>query len=478
MERVYNESTICARATAPGNGAIAIVRLSGPRSQEILNTLFRSPSGEPFKVLEERRSYFGLIMRGREVIDEVLAISFISPRSYTGENMVEIYCHASEYVVGEIMHLLIDAGARSAQGGEFTKRAFLNGKLDLSQAEAVADLIASQTKAAHDTAVAQMRGGYSEQMRQMREELIRMVSLMELELDFSEEEVEFADRTELAELLHRIMTHIRSLVDSFALGNVIKNGIPVAIVGATNTGKSTLLNRLLKEERAIVSDIAGTTRDTIEETLNMGDVTFRFIDTAGIRNTQETIEIIGIERTYTTISKASIVCVVLDAARPENYSTTLQTVDTRLSSGQELLVILNKTDILPKGTASVDKETAAIKEILDRCRNIDKEGCKIIPISAKEGNGVENLCQELLSTRHAHPVESDAITVTNMRHYEALKTALDTLVRVEEGLNSHISTEFLSQDIRDALYHIGTITGEVTSDTILRNIFKNFCIGK
>lgn len=537
----YGRDTICAPASAPGKGAIAVIRMSGPESAGIASGIFIPASSPdiPLKDRKERMLHFGKIMDGDKVIDEVTAVIFKAPRSYTGEDCAEIYCHGSPVIVADIIRLLIDNGAVQAEPGEFTKRAFLNGKMDLAQAEAVADVIASETRSARDVAIKQLRGGYSGLLGRMREEMLEIVTLMELELDFSEEDVEFAERKKVLELTDNVMEHIRNLKDSFSLGNAIKDGIPTAIAGAVNTGKSTLLNALLNEDRAIVSDIEGTTRDTIEDTININGSTFRFIDTAGIRNTSETIEMIGIERTWKTISRASIILMVLDATRPEYIGEALASLAPRISASQELYIILNKTDIVGTGTsgscsgphtalrseaaleckvADVAPEYRSQEAILpsvqpaqdnnglhaspasvkssDTNENAGNETDRIIqtigneakrnglspaaviPVSAKKHIGIENIKAALSGSAHAASTSSDEVMVTNMRHYQALGDALEALERVRDGLTRGISTEFTAQDLREALYHIGTITGHITSDEILQNVFRNFCIGK
>lgn len=537
----YGRDTICAPASAPGKGAIAVIRMSGPESAGIASGIFIPASSPdiPLKDRKERTLHFGKIVDGDKVIDEVTAVIFKAPRSYTGEDCAEIYCHGSPVIVADIIRLLIDNGAVQAEPGEFTKRAFLNGKMDLAQAEAVADVIASETRSARDVAIKQLRGGYSGLLGRMREEMLEIVTLMELELDFSEEDVEFAERKRVLELTDNVMEHIRNLKDSFSLGNAIKNGIPTAIAGAVNTGKSTLLNALLNEDRAIVSDIEGTTRDTIEDTININGSTFRFIDTAGIRNTSETIEIIGIERTWKTISRASIILMVLDATRPEYIGEALASLAPRISASQELYIILNKTDIVGTGTsgscsgphtalrseaaleckvADVAPEYRSQEAVLpstqpaqdnnglhaspasvkgsDTNENAGNETDRIIqtigneakrnglspaaviPVSAKKHIGIENIKAALSGSAHAASTSSDEVMVTNMRHYQALGDALEALERVRDGLTRGISTEFTAQDLREALYHIGTITGHITSDEILQNVFRNFCIGK
>ncbi|MBR2297283.1 MAG: tRNA uridine-5-carboxymethylaminomethyl(34) synthesis GTPase MnmE [Bacteroidales bacterium] len=480
MGNYYDESTICAQASGSGAGAVTVLRLSGPRSIEILDGVF-TPAGK--KTLRESENYkmrFGVIRRGEEVIDEVMAVVFRAPHSYTGEESAEIYCHGSEYIAQEILKLLMERGARLAEGGEFTKRAFLNGKLDLAQAEAVADLIASQTKAAHDVAMAQMKGGFSQELSKMRGDLVEIVSLMELELDFSEEDVEFADRVRLKELLEAVCAHLDKLIESFALGNVIKNGVPVAIVGATNTGKSTLLNALLGEEKAIVSDIAGTTRDVIEDTININGVTFRFIDTAGIRNTTETIEMIGIERTWWKMAQASVVMLMLDAQRPDTFEQNIANLSERVSAAvaengieKQVVVLLNKADLV-----SDEERDGYLSQIAEYGRKYDLSPARIFPISAKVRLGVDEVVSYLALSRKSMKTDQNSTLVTNLRHLEALRSAREALTRVWDGLSDSIPTDLVAQDIREAIYHIGTITGEVSTDEVLGVIFGRFCIGK
>lgn len=480
MGNYYDESTICAQASGSGAGAVTVLRLSGPRSIEILDQVFTPAGKKPLRESENYKMRFGVIRRGEEVIDEVMAVVFRAPHSYTGEESAEIYCHGSEYIAQEILKLLMEKGARLAEGGEFTKRAFLNGKLDLAQAEAVADLIASQTKAAHDVAMAQMKGGFSQELSKMRGDLVEIVSLMELELDFSEEDVEFADRVRLKELLEAVCAHLDKLIESFALGNVIKNGVPVAIVGATNTGKSTLLNALLGEEKAIVSDIAGTTRDVIEDTININGVTFRFIDTAGIRNTTETIEMIGIERTWWKMAQASVVMLMLDSQRPETFEQNIANLSERVSAAvdengieKQVVVLLNKADLVSDGERDL-----YLSQIAEYGRKYDLSPARIFPISAKVRLGVDEVVNYLALSRKSMKTDRNSTLVTNLRHLEALRSAREALSRVWEGLSDAIPTDLVAQDIREAIYHIGTITGEVSTDEVLGVIFGRFCIGK
>ena len=463
---------ICALATPAGQGAIAVIRLSGEDTPQIVGKIFTAAGGKeplPYKM------QFGAVKDGDRLIDECLVVTFKGPHSYTGENSAEIYCHGSQYIVQEIIKLLLANGVKMAEPGEFSKRAFLNGKLDLAQAEAVADLIASETEGAHRIALQQMKGGFSSELKIMREDLLNLVSLMELELDFSEEDVEFADRTQLTQLLSAVSSRITQLIESFSLGNVIKNGVPVAIVGATNTGKSTLLNTLVGEERAIVSNIHGTTRDVIEDTMNLGGITFRFIDTAGIRETKETIEIIGIERTYQKLKSAQVVILVLDASRPENFKHSLVNLVGKISSRQQLIVVLNKMD----ETSEIGVE-AQIDKIKDLCVEHNLSPIAVVPISAKKGENIDDLQDVLVSSQNSW--QSSASTggtlVSNIRHYQALMDAQIALDRVEDGLASGLPTDLVAQDIREALYHLGSIVGEINTEEILGNIFGRFCIGK
>lgn len=592
------DDTICAPATIPGTGAITIIRVSGPKALEIADKVVScrqgasaaGPAGDTAGdtagntagnrtcssgTIASAPGYtirFGTIYdEKKKPLDDVLVSIFRAPHSYTGEDSAEISCHASKYIADTIMQMLIAAGARTAEPGEFTRRAFVNGKMDLAQAEAVADLIASQNAAAHRVAVNQLKGGFSRELKKMRDKMLHIVSLMELELDFSDEDVQFADRDELDSLLKSTIRHISTLLESFRLGNVIKNGVPVAIVGATNTGKSTLLNALLGEERAIVSDIHGTTRDTVEETMNIGGVLFRFIDTAGIRDTDETIERIGIERSWKKFHEASVILAMIDVTRPKaevaaSVNSILDQVDLQ---NQHLIFILNKCDLI-EGTAAErsgapDKSNAAdgsnaakmsiaanigkaamthgqinspdaegseadsgygvefghgltdnknvniknyIVSLIEehhirvygrfpwdsddashsgrpvvgrkgrQCDAASGNNAEIISISAKTGEGLDMLKSALAFSRRDLLADSDTTLITNARHYEALSSARDALVRVRKGLSDALPSDLLSQDIREALYHIGTIVGEISTDEVLGNIFRNFCIGK
>ena len=484
---IKNEDTICAPATVPGTGAISVIRVSGPEALQIADKIINCKKG----TISESAGYtikFGTVLdTAGTLIDEVLVSIFRAPYSYTGENSVEISCHASSFIVSSLMNLLYSAGARAADPGEFTQRAFLNGKMDLAQAEAVADVIASQNAAAHRIAFKQMKGGFSSELRDMRSELLELVSLMELELDFSEEEVEFADRTRLDNLLEQLIAHISRLIDSFKLGNAIKNGVPVAIAGATNTGKSTLLNALLGEDRAIVSDVHGTTRDTIEETLNIDGVLFRFIDTAGLRETDEIVEKIGIERTFKKISEASVVLGMIDLTR--DFETTCETISEIIDKvdfdSQKLIFLLNKTDIceVNKNVNILNFIVSSLnfKDISSNFAEISTDNnsdVQIIGISAKTGSGIEILRTILASSQRDLLADSDTTLVTNQRHVQALSDARTSLLRVREGLSFGLPTDLAAQDIREAIYHLGSIVGEISTDEVLGNIFRNFCIGK
>lgn len=555
----FTGGTICAPATIPGTGAISIIRVSGKESLAIADKVIDT-KGVPIAETEGYRLRYGTVFEADgSVLDNVIVSVFRAPHSYTGENSVEISCHASRFIVNKILELLVNAGARIAAPGEFTRRAFVNGKMDLAQAEAVADVIASQSAASHRVAMNQLKGGFSSELKVLREKLLTMTSLLELELDFSEEDVEFASRKELGQLVDDSLTHIRRLTASFSRGNAIKNGVPVAIVGATNTGKSTLLNALLGEERAIVSDIAGTTRDTIEETLNIDGILFRFIDTAGIRETDETIEKIGIDRTFKKLGEAAVVLGMTDLSRGE--AAVLEDADFILSKVNEMggvknvglaidgaetggaplagtdgaslagtggaslaetggtppaetggasqhghgagqkrkvVILVNKCDVagdfyrddngtgdgsgndLGKNMAEIggNKNVSHDNNIVSLIEN-KYDNCKVIPISAKTGKGLSTLTKTLGEIGSEITGSTDETLVTNVRHYEALVRAASALERVRAGL--HIATlppDLIAQDLREALYHLGEIVGEISTDETLGNIFRNFCIGK
>ena len=441
--------TICALATAPG-GAIGIIRISGPQALEILSRVFRGKGDA--QMFQANTIHYGHIVAGTEMIDEVMVSVFKAPHSYTGEDAVEISCHGSRYILNKVLALLIENGCRQAGPGEFTQRAFLNGKMDLSQAEAVADLIASTNKATHQMAMSQLRGHFSSQLAQLREQLLKLTSLLELELDFSDhEDLEFADRSELLELTKTIDLHITKLAKSFETGQALKQGIPVAIVGKTNVGKSTLLNRLLKDDRAIVSDIHGTTRDTIEDTIDINGITFRFIDTAGIRQTSDEVERIGISRTYAAIEKARIVLWLIDA---EPTKEELQEIQERCAD-KSLIIIRNKSDINPS----------------------NKDG--VIAISAKYDTDLSNIETAIYQAANIPTIQENDVIITNARHYDALTRAHAHLQRVLDGMAQNISGDLLSEDLRLTLDTLAEITGgQITPNEVLGNIFKNFCVGK
>lgn len=464
------EETICAIATGRG-GALGIIRVSGPNA--IINTdkIF-IPADKTHKLLSERKAYtisYGHITnKDGEIIDEVLVSLFRAPHSYTGENCTEISCHGSEYILKQIMQMLIDNGCRAANPGEFTQRAFLNGKMDLSQAEAVVDLIASSSKATHRIAMNQMRGNFSHELKTLRDKLLHLTSLIELELDFSDhEDLEFADRKELKETSLQISTVISKLINSFSLGNAIKNGIPVAIIGETNAGKSTLLNTLSGDDRAIVSDIDGTTRDVIEDTININGTTFRFIDTAGIRETHDTIEAMGIERSFKALNKAEIVILMYDLQRKDNFLDFYEKIHQHLINKQVILA-MNKCDIVPESDIK-------IPEIIKISSNIHWH---TITISAKSGTNIEQLRNMLSELSCIPETSNNDIIITNVRHYEALTKALNAINHVEYGLTTSLTGDLIAQDLRECLFHLNDILGEVTTDEILHNIFKHFCVGK
>ena len=484
---IKNEDTICAPATVPGTGAISVIRISGPEALTIADKVISCRKGTIAEAPGYTIKFGNIYDASGALLDEVLVSIFRAPLSYTGENSVEISCHASSYIVSSVMDLLYAAGCRAAEPGEFTQRAFLNGKMDLAQAEAVADVIASQNAAAHRIAFKQMKGGFSSELKGMRSELLELVSLMELELDFSEEEVEFADRTRLKELLTELIAHTTKLIDSFKLGNAIKNGVPVAIAGATNTGKSTLLNALLGEDRAIVSDVHGTTRDTVEETLNIDGVLFRFIDTAGLRETEEIVEKIGIERTFKKISEASIVLGMIDLTR--DFESTCETIREIIEkvdfSSQKLVFLLNKTDIceVNKNVSTINYIVSLLdnKGITSNVINSVSEAAydaPIIPISAKTGAGIDVLRSVLAASQRDLLADSDTTLVTNQRHVQALADARTSLLRAQEGLALNIPTELISQDIRECIYALSSISEGISTQDVLINIFSQFCIGK
>jgi len=461
--------TICAPATS-GGGAIAIIRISGPDSIAICEKLF-FPSDEKirFTDLPGYSVVYGDIKSGDEIIDDVLITVFRAPHSYTGENSAEISCHASPYIQRRILELLVLNGAVPAFPGEFTQRAFLNGKMDLSQAEAVADVIASSARSSHRIAVNQMRGGFSAEIKKLRSELLHFASLIELELDFGEEDVEFADRKELKAIVIRVKSLADSLASSFRIGNVIKNGIPVAIIGKPNSGKSTLLNALLMEEKAIVSEIPGTTRDIIEDTLIIDGIEYRFIDTAGLHETSDIIENLGIKKTYEKIEEASVILLVDEVDdSPKLINKRAEAIREMIkASGKKLIILINKTDL------STPEKT---KDLTKRIK-LDKND-EVLIISALKKTGLDNLRLKLSEAVEKERLNSDSIIITNLRHYEALLHVSESLGRVITGLEESIPEDLIAIDIRQAIHYLGEITGEITSDEILENIFKNFCIGK
>lgn len=456
MNAISREETICALSTPQGVGGIAVVRVSGSQAWVIVSKLF----SKPLQPEQKRKALFGCVYDGKEILDEVVVTLFQGPHSFTGEDVVEIACHGSRYVQQRILQLLQENGCRMATAGEYTMRAYLNGRMDLSRAEAVGDVIASESAAAHKQAVHQMRGGFSKEIESLRERLIHFASLLELELDFSEEDVEFADRTQLLNLLNEILKVVVQLRDSFQLGNAIKNGVPVAIVGAPNAGKSTLLNALLNEERAIVSDIAGTTRDTVEEVLNVEGIQFRFIDTAGIRETTDTIEQLGIARSMDKVSHAQLVLLLVDVVNTSQaeIEEMLESIRSHARAEAKVLVVFNKIDSNPNFELNV-------------------EGADTLRISAKEGSGISELRSWLVESFAPLLNESDTV-VTNARHFESLRLAALSLEEVLNGMNLGVPSDLLTVDIRKTLYHLSEITGNISADDILHSIFGKFCIGK
>ena len=465
---MIQNDTIIALATPSGAGAIAVIRISGREAISLVGPFFKSVRGKELIKQKSHTIHLGHIIEDTKILDEVLVSLFKGPHSYTGEDVVEISCHGSPYIQQQIIQLFLRNGCRTAQAGEFTLRAFLNGKMDLSQAEAVADLIASENETSHQIAMQQMRGGFSHEIQRLREQLLNFASLIELELDFSEEDVEFADRSQFNELLLRIQEVLKRLIDSFAVGNVIKNGIPIAIVGEPNVGKSTLLNALLNEERAIVSDIAGTTRDTIEDEISIGGIGFRFIDTAGIRDTKDVVESIGIKKTFEKIEQAQVVVLLVDGWEMASDSDKLEIGLTELQKikstypEKPILVVANKIDKL---------EQSGIELLQSKIPDL-------YLLSAKKRTGIEDLKSHLLHYVNTGALRNSETIVTNTRHYNALLKALEEIERVQFGMKADTPSDLLAIDIREALYHLGEITGQVTNDELLGNIFANFCIGK
>lgn len=456
--------TIVALATPSGAGAVAIVRVSGPNAIEFVADVFQSIKNKDLRKQKTHTLHLGFIKDGDKIIDQVLVSLFKGTNSYTGEPTVEISCHGSTFIQQQIIQLLLRKGCRMASAGEFTMRSFLNGKMDLSQAEAVADLIASDNEAAHQLAMQQMRGGFSNEIAKLREELLNFASLIELELDFSEEDVEFADRSAFRDLVNRIQFVLKRLIDSFAVGNVIKNGIPVAIVGEPNVGKSTLLNALLNEERAIVSDIAGTTRDTIEDELVINGIGFRFIDTAGIRDTIDVVESIGIQKTFEKMEQAQVVLFLVEGSNINDIERLKREIEEIKNKYPQktLLVLINKKDLLSENEIS----------------NLESQISNLLLISAKNKEGIDELKDQLMSLVNTGALRNNETIVTNTRHYDSLIKALEEIQKVQYGLDANISADLMAIDIRQALYYFGEITGQVTNDELLGNIFANFCIGK
>ena len=466
---IQSSETICALSTPSGSGAIGVIRLSGNKAISIADSIFEG------KNLHEQKGqtlHFGKIVNEGEVIDEVLISLFKGPNSYTGEDAIEISCHGSSYILSEVLGLLLQKGASLAKPGEFTMRSFMNGKMDLAQAEAVGDLIASESKAAHSVALNQMRGGFSKKIAELRHELIQFTALIELELDFAEEDVEFADRTDLKELVNNLGQMIDGLLSSFSTGNVMKNGIPVAIVGQPNVGKSTLLNALLNEDKAIVSEIAGTTRDSIEDEVKIGGIAFRFIDTAGIRETEDVVENIGIQRTFQMVEKANVILYLVDVVSDtkEEIHRVIQDIQSKIEGRKKQLIVLaNKAD-----KAEID-----LNEIPEEYSSKFPAGIEPIYLSAMKKLQIEKLTQTLGTIAKSTLQNGSDVVVSNLRHYEALKSAGEALERVQNGLDTNITGDFLAMDIRQALHYLGEITGTIEIDRdILGTIFSQFCIGK
>jgi tRNA modification GTPase len=461
MNSVTNDPII-ALATSSGVGAIALIRISGEKAIEIVNQHFQSKFGKKdLTKVKTHTIHLGNIVDNTHIIDEVLVSVFKNPHSYTGENVVEISCHGSVYIQQEILQLFIKNGVRNANPGEFTLRAFLNGKMDLSQAEAVADLIESNSAASHQVALQQMRGGFSSEIQTLRQQLLNFASLIELELDFAEEDVEFADRAEFNKLINQISDVLKRLIDSFALGNVLKNGIPVAIVGEPNVGKSTLLNALLNEEKAIVSHIAGTTRDAIEDELIIDGVAYRFIDTAGIRTTEDFVESIGIQKTFENIDKAQLVLHLVDAASIDKLQASISDLKDKYPT-KNMLTIVNKSDLLTPAQILILKSQYS----------------NLIVLSAKHRTGIHELTTTLTQLANKGALSNNETIVSNSRHFEALNNAYNAIKEIQKGIHNSISTDLFAIDIRQALFFLGEITGEVTTEDLLGNIFANFCIGK
>ncbi|MFW5850950.1 MAG: tRNA uridine-5-carboxymethylaminomethyl(34) synthesis GTPase MnmE [Bacteroidota bacterium] len=463
--------TICALATAPGKGAISIIRVSGSDTFKIVSSFFLPVSHNANWSAEGHTLQYGHISHNDELIDDVLVSVFRAPKSYTGEDSVEINCHASVYIQNQILQLLIQKGARLANPGEYTMRAYLNGKLDLSQAEAVADLLASSTEAAHKVAISQMKGGYSLELHDLREKLLHFLSMLELELDFSEEEVEFADREQLQTLVDDVQHRIEKLLQSFSLGNAIKVGVPVCIVGEPNVGKSTLMNAILNEDKAIVSDVPGTTRDTIEDVIAIQGVSFRFFDTAGIRNTSDKVEILGIDRTYEKIKKASFVLLLIDVTSPIHIiKKNIEIIKKRMSADAHLIILINKIDLVTEEQLHDRFNSSVYSQLTD--------DDSVIYISAKKEMHIQKVIDALVDGVQISNISQHDAILTNARHYEALQQSYEALEKVCEGIATGLTHDLVSLELRQALHYIGSITGTITNDEMLGHIFKNFCIGK
>lgn len=466
---MFEKDTICALSTPAGSGAIGVIRLSGPDAIQILQKVF---VGKDLTKQKGQSLHFGKIEKEGENIDEVLVSLFKAPHSYTGEDVVEVSCHGSSYILSRVMQVFMEEGARIANPGEYTMRAFANGKMDLVQAEAVADLIASESKAAHQLALNQMRGGFSKKILVLREELIHFTSMIELELDFAEEDVEFADRDDLKDLVDRILNMLQELIQSFATGNVMKNGIPVAIIGQPNVGKSTLLNALLKEDKAIVSEIAGTTRDSIEDEVKIGGISFRFIDTAGIRETEDVVENIGIKRTFEMVDKAMIVLYLVDAieANADAVQEMIADIQTKIAGkDKQLIVLANK----------IDRGSFDVSHIPEKVKQKFPEGIEPIYLSALKEYQLDSLTEHLEKIAKEKMAGANQVMVSNVRHHQALRKAEEAMLRVRQGLEQNITGDFLAMDIRQGLHFLGEITGSIEIDRdILGHIFSNFCIGK
>ncbi len=492
VSHLYNSDTIIALATPSGIGAIGVIRLSGPEAISMVNEVF---GGKDLSIQHTHTIHFGTVKDGDQIIDEVLVSLFIAPKSYTRENVVEISTHGSAFIIESIIKLLIRKGARPANPGEFTLRAFLNGQLDLSQAEAVADLIASNSQASHQVAMQQMRGGFSSELQHLRDQLIHFASMIELELDFGEEDVEFANRDDLKGLIFQIQRILHRLIQSFEQGNVMKNGVPVVIAGKPNVGKSTLLNALLNEERAIVSEFAGTTRDTVEDHMIIGGINFRFIDTAGIRDTEDIIEAQGVERTHAKISQAKLIIYLVDPE--QNVEEIHSQVDYLEQLGIPFLTVVNKKDLVKGdfiellGCIDMKSEAGSRKFDVgsrkfevgsqksdDQTSDLRPQSSDLIFISARNKEGIDLLKQEILRKVNLHAINTDDVLISNIRHLEALQKTEEALNRVLQNIGNPVTSDFLASDIKQALYYLGEITGQVTTDDLLETIFSKFCIGK